>query len=399
MSVQDRSSEESSVTLDGISIFSGSPVSVLVEGPTIAQVADRSAGGALPYLAPGFFDLQVNGYRGIDYTSDSLTEADIVRLIGELAASGTTTHLPTIITSPREIILRNLAILARARRRSPEVESAIPGYHMEGPFISPEEGPRGAHSSSQVRDADFEEYRAWQDAAEGLIRIVTVAPEVRGALAFIERVAQEGVVVAIGHTAASPERIREAVRAGARLSTHLGNGSHAMLPRLKNYIWEQLGADGLAASIISDGYHLPEAVVRTISRAKGLDRLVLVSDVAVNGGAEPGIYRWGDLAVEVFPDGHLGVHRTEFLAGAGHLLDHDVAQFVRFTGCAIGDAVRLCTTAPSRLLGLPSREGFCATGQPADLVLFDHDAAASRLVIRTTVQSGRVLYERPSGRG
>lgn len=386
------------MTLEGLSLFSGSPVRIRVEGSSIVEVTERPRDESLPYLAPGFIDLQVNGYQGMDYTAATFAEGDVERLIAALAPSGTTTHLPTIITSSRETILRNLTILARARRASDAVASAIPGYHIEGPFISREDGPRGAHSLAQVRDADYDEYRAWQDAADGRVRIVTVAPEVPGALRFIERVAGEGVLVAIGHTAAAPETIREAISAGATLSTHLGNGSHAMIPRLKNYIWEQLGADELTAGIISDGYHLPAPVVRSISRAKGLERLFLVSDVAVNGGAEPGTYRWGDIEVEVFPDGHLGVYGTEFLAGAGHLLDHDLAQFVRFTGCSLAEAVGLCTVAPARMLGLPSGEGFCSARRAADLVLFRYDPASGALEVQATVQAGRMLYERRPSR-
>jgi len=383
---------ERRLELEGIELFTGKPTRVETAGESIVSVQEIDFRPTLPFLAPGFIDLQVNGYRGVDYSSESLDENEIETLICSIAASGTTVHLPTIITRPRETILRNLSLLERVRAGSPAAARAIPGYHIEGPFISPEVGPRGAHSLANVRDADYDEFQLWQQAAGGRIKMLTIAPEVPGAISLIERVSREGILVAIGHTAASPATVRDAIMAGARLSTHLGNGSHAMLPRLANYVWEQLAADELSAGIISDGYHLPPAVVKTMARAKSLARLFLVSDVAVHGGASPGIYQWSDTTVEVFADGHLGVHGTDFLAGAGHLLDRDVALFARFVGCPLADAVRLCTLNPARLLGLPDSEKFCVEGARADLVLFDYATGADRLSIRKTVQAGRLLF-------
>ncbi|HUX20977.1 MAG TPA: N-acetylglucosamine-6-phosphate deacetylase, partial [Spirochaetia bacterium] len=202
----------------------------------------------------------------------------------------------------------------------------------------------------------------------------------------------EGVIASIGHTAASPEEIRDAVSAGARVSTHLGNGSHAQTPRLRNYIWEQLACDDLTAGIITDGYHLPPAVVKTMTRAKGLSRLFLVTDVAVHGGAVPGVYPWGDNMVEVFSDGHLGLHKTDFLAGAGHLFDHNLAQFIRFSGIGLADAVRAVTLTPARFVGPELTEDFYRRGALADFVLFDYSPGQDKLEVRKTIGAGRVLY-------
>src|SRR5207248_2337185 len=148
------------------------------------------------------------------------------------------------------------------------VAHAVAGIHLEGPYISAEDGPRGAHARRHVRPPDWDEFRRLQDASGGRVRLLTLAPEHDGAVHFIERLTAAGVVVALGHTAASGERIRDAVRAGARLSTHLGNGSHAVLPRHPNYLWEQLADDGLWASVICDGHHLPPSVVRCVVRVK-----------------------------------------------------------------------------------------------------------------------------------
>ncbi len=339
----------------------------------------------------------MNGYRGIDYSGDDLTVEQVGELTAFLAESGTTRHAPTIVTSSRERILRSLRVIREARERSARLEWALPGIHVEGPFISIENGPRGAHDSRYVRDPSHEEYLEWQDAAGGMVRMVTIAPERNGALDFISRVSREGVVVAIGHTGASPELIRDAVAAGAAISTHLGNGSHELLPRLRNYIWEQLASDDLWAGMIADGYHLPSAVVKVIARAKGLDRLVLVSDVAPLGGSEPGRYRWGDIEVEVFADGHLGLVGTTFLAGAGHLLDRCIARFVHDSGSGIGDAVRLCTDNPARLMGAGERESVGkppAVGEPANLTLFRHRPGDERLEVLTTIANGEILFNK-----
>ena len=180
--------------------------------------------------------------------------------------------LPTLITSSFDATRHGFVTLERARATDPRLSRWIPGYHLEGPYLSGEDGPRGAHPKEYIRDPDWDEFRRWQDAAGGRIRMVTIAPERAGAISFIEKLAASGVVVAIGHTAATGEQIRDAVRAGARTSTHLGNGSHTLLPRHDNYIWEQLANDDLWASIITDGHHLPPAVVKCIVRAKGVAR-------------------------------------------------------------------------------------------------------------------------------
>jgi N-acetylglucosamine-6-phosphate deacetylase len=376
----------------GIDPESGRATAVEVQGGRIAAVRETRALPGLPLLAPGFLDIQVNGYREADYSLPDLQPEQVRAITESLAASGTTQHLPTIITSPPERILRNLGVIASAAARFPEVRAAVPGIHIEGPFISSQDGPRGAHDPAFVRPPDLEEVRRWQEAAEGRLRLLTLAPELDGALALIRELPSLGVIPAIGHTAAAPEVIREAVAAGARLSTHLGNGSHVKLPRLRNYLWEQLGQDGLSASIIADGFHLPDAVLRVFVRAKGLERLILISDVALYAGSGPGRYRRDDVEVEVFADGHLGLPGSEILAGAGFTLDHDLAHLVNVTGVSLAAALRLCTFNPARLLGLPPGFATLSAGAPANLVLFDHRPGQPRLHVRRTIREGVTVY-------
>lgn len=372
----------------GLSCQSEAPIAVDIEENKIVSVRPTALRPGMPWLCPGFTDIQVNGYAGLDYSSPNLSVDEVETICATIASSGTLRHCATIITSPRENINRSCKVIATAVREKNLVAASVIGIHIEGPFISPEDGPRGAHDPAHVRLPSFGEFLEWQENAGGLIKIVTIAPEMEGALDFIAKASAAGVVVAIGHTGASPEIIRQAVAAGARVSTHLGNGSHANLPRLKNYLWEQLAADELSASIIADGFHLPNAVIKAFSRAKGLSKLILVSDVAFLAGSEPGLKRWGNMNVEVHPDGHIGLAGTPFLAGAGHLLDRCIAQFVRATGATVPETVSLCTTNPALLLGLPDSACELEAGSPANLVSFHLSDGANSLRVEHSLLLG-----------
>ncbi len=382
------------MNIEGISAFSGKAIRLDLENEIISKVTEiENPGYDLPYLSPGFLDMQVNGYNGSDYSLEDFSVEHVNNIISSLAVSGTSQHVPTFVSGPQDRLIRNLKITAEAIRNSKIVRKAISGIHIEGPFISSEDGPRGAHDKKFVRDADFAEFESWEEASEGRISIVTLAPEREGALDFIRKVSASGVTVSIGHTGANPEEICRAVEAGARLSTHLGNGSYTELPRLKNYIWEQLAADELTAGIISDSFHLPGSVVKTFARAKGLDRIVLVSDVALIGGYKPGLYKWGDLDVEVFADGHLGLPGTSILAGAAHLLDWDLAHFMEFTGNRLAETNKLCTVNPAKVIGLPEEYGKLEAGSPANLCLFKYKPGDKRLHVVSTFSAGQEIFK------
>jgi N-acetylglucosamine-6-phosphate deacetylase len=381
------------MTLRGKDPQTGTFIEARIESGHITDIVEvANSGENMPYLSRGFLDMQVNGYNGSDYSLEDLDGAHIERIINSLAAAGTSLHVPTIVTRPQKLLVKNLRRIRLACEESPLVAAAIVGIHIEGPFISSEDGPRGAHDGRYVRDPSFDEFLEWQEASAGKIAMVTVAPERDGTLEFIESVSKTGVVVAIGHTGASPERIREAVAAGASLSTHLGNGSHAQIPRLRNYIWEQLAADELMAGLIADGFHLPPSVMKVVARAKGMERIILVSDVALLGGFAPGLYPWGNLQVEVFSDGHIGLPGTTFLAGAAHLLDWDIPSFMRATGASLAETIGLCTDNPARLLKLAGSGSRLERGSPANLVLFDFDKDAPRLKILKTFIGGKAVF-------
>lgn len=378
--------------ITGCSIITGQNIKISFHEGVIVAVKELDTSGQLPYISPGFMDTQVNGYAGLDYSSENLKQDDVIKITDMLAAAGTSCHFPTIVTNSQELILKNLKIIIRTIEEYPEISAAVPGIHIEGPYISSEDGPRGAHNIRFIRKPDFKEFKEWQDAADGRIRQITLAPELPGALDYIKQVSSDGVVISIGHTAADPEIIKAAVKAGAMMSTHLGNGSHGVIPRLKNYIWEQLASDKLSASIIADGFHLPPSVVKVILRAKTLDKVVLVSDIAVQGGMKPGIRKWGDIEVKVFEDGHLGLAGTEYLAGSGHLLDYSLPWLINELNIDPADAVSLCTQNPHRLffpsLSVPEMK----PGDTADLTLFKWEKGDKKLRIQSTWCQGRKVY-------
>src|SRR5262245_38047567 len=232
----------------------------------ISAASHEPANCEAGWIAPALFDLQINGCQGIAFSSPTITVQQVRVVVDECRRHGIAGLLPTLVTNSFDALAHGFKTLRLACESDPLVSAAVPGFHLEGPFISPDDGPRGAHAREHVRDPNPDEFQRLQDEAGSRIRLVTLAPERQGALRFIEELSRTGVVVAIGHTAATPAQIRDAVSAGASLSTHLGNGSHAVLPRHDNYVWEQLGADELWASFIPDGHHLPASIVKAIVR-------------------------------------------------------------------------------------------------------------------------------------
>jgi N-acetylglucosamine-6-phosphate deacetylase len=294
---------------------------------------------------PGLFDLQVNGFAGVDFNAPGLTDEKVHLALDRLRATGVTRCLPTLITSSFDDFFECARVLARAKA------PAIAGIHMEGPYISPEDGPRGAHPRAHVIPASVDDFRRRQDAAAGRIRLVTLAPEVEGALPLIEHLAASGVRVALGHTAASPRQIADAIAAGASLATHLGNGCAAVLPRHPNPIWELLAADAVFASVIVDGHHLPGSTVKAMVRAKGSHRTILVSDAIAAAGQPAGEYFIGGQACTLGSDGRVSLTGTPYLAGSSLTLDRAIGNTVRFTRLPLEDVIPMASTIPAAYLG------------------------------------------------
>jgi N-acetylglucosamine-6-phosphate deacetylase len=293
---------------------------------------------------PGFFDLQLNGYGGVDFNDPAVTPEAVAGALDAALNIGVTRCLPTLITSSFE----DFAPCARAVVASGH--PAVAGLHMEGPYISPEDGPRGAHPRAWVREPSVEDFERRQDAAQGRIRLVTLAPEVPGTLPLIEHLVELGLRVAIGHSGASKDQITDAVSAGATMSTHLGNGCSDILPRHPNVLWTQLAEDRLVAGLIVDGIHLPPEMVKTMVRAKTPDRCILVTDAVTCAGCPPGEYRLGPLEVTLSPEGRVWSRTSGTLAGSALLMPDAVANLVRFTGLSLEEALLLASTHPAAYL-------------------------------------------------
>jgi N-acetylglucosamine-6-phosphate deacetylase len=259
------------------------------------------------------------------------------------------------------------------------------GFHVEGPWISPLDGPRGAHPVEHVRPPSFDEFQQFQEAADGNIRLLTLAPETEGSLQVIEQLVEAGVVVAIGHTAANEQQIRNAIHAGATMSTHLGNGSHNQVPRHENYIIYQMAADELWASLIVDGIHLPPAFVKVAIRAKGIGRSILTTDAVPPAGCPPGIYRFGHLEVELTPQGRVELTDSRRLAGSALRMDRALVNLMRFAGLPLPDALQAATCNAARGIHLEGRKGFLQPGDLADLILFRFDPSTYDIEIQKTL--------------
>ena len=361
----------------------GKSVAVRVGNGSIERV-EPAAEAAERYISPGWIDIQVNGFAGVDYNRADTPLNEIARSIEAQRETGVTRFYPTVITGSRENMLGSLRNLAKAKRTLDDGR-AMPGFHVEGPWISPFDGPRGAHPKEHVHAPSIDEYRRFQDAAEGQVRLVTLSPEHEGACPVIERMADDGIAVAIGHTNAGAKAIADAVRAGATISTHLGNGAHAQVPRHDNYITHQLACDALYASLIVDGIHLPPAWVKVALRAKGVAKAILVTDAVAPARCPPGIYRLGCLEVELLPDRRVELTDTRRLAGSALSMDCGVGNAMRFAGVSLFDATRLATVNPAAAVGLRERQGYLEPGQAADFTIFRLDPGGAVMVERAVL--------------
>ena len=340
------------------------------------------------YIAPGWIDLQVNGYAAVDYNSPDTPHDEIARSIQVLHSTGTTRFYPTVITGSQDRLTGSLRNLARAKESMPAIE----GFHVEGPHISPDDGPRGAHPRQCVRPPDIEEYRRWQEASDGNVRLVTVSPEYPETPRYIEQVVQDGVVISIGHTKANADQIADAVSAGATMSTHIGNGAHSTIKRHPNYIWDQLAEDRLAASVIVDGIHIGAAFLKVALRAKGIARSVLVTDASMPALAEPGPYMLGEVEVELTTDGRVVLRGGERLAGSALRMNDAVSKVQRMAGISLTEALSMATRNPARVGRIAGRQRGIATGDRADFVIFRWHAAEKRVEPVETIMGGETVW-------
>ncbi|MDF2722967.1 MAG: N-acetylglucosamine-6-phosphate deacetylase [Paenibacillus sp.] len=376
--------------------LTGEPITVYVKGGKVHSIEPGSAKPAdanSPWIAPGLIDLQVNGIHKIDFNDPATTVEQIGIAVRYLQQIGVVRFCPTVVTSSKPSMASCIRRIAEACEADEVVARAVIGIHVEGPFLSAEDGPRGAHSKESVRDPDWDEYLEWETASGGRIAKVTLAPERDGAAEFIRRLKERGVVAAIGHTSASETHIREAVEAGATMSTHLGNGAHPFIRRHPNYIWEQLAEDRLWAGLIADGHHLPSATLKAMIRAKGR-KAILVSDANHYEGYEPGRYmKRNRHEVILRPDGKLFMAATpDILSGAALGLHRGVENVAKFGICTLGEAIQMASLHPAEMIGIrQSGGGTLEPGANANLIVYRTNAN-NDFDIAETVVDGKTVH-------
>jgi N-acetylglucosamine-6-phosphate deacetylase len=373
--------------IDAIHYETGKPVKIEIRDKLIHKISEISGlqQNQNLFVAPGLIDNQINGYKGVDFSAEDLTRDKMKTAVELIRIDGVTSFQPTVITNSHENLLRNFRNLAAAMKDE-EISSSVVGFHLEGPYISPEDGFYGCHPSAFIRKPLWDEFAQYQEAAGGNIRQVTVSPEIDGCLEFIEKCTRHNVIVAIGHTNASAEQIKKAVDHGARLSTHLGNGCANLIDRHRNPLWPQLANDLLVPSIIADGHHLLPEEVQVFYKVKGSDKIILTSDVNHLIGMPPGKYVYLGSEVIYTDDGLVKNPVLNCLAGASMPLRTGVGNVIKFTGCSLGEAINMASVNIARIYNLSDR-GSLAPGKRADLILFELEG--SKLVIKQTLVNGR----------
>jgi N-acetylglucosamine-6-phosphate deacetylase len=300
----------------------------------------------------GLFDFQVNGFAGVDFQRDDLDAVVLRRALDGLRRCGVGRFFFTLITDDIERLARRLERAEIFRARDPLAAGMIAGYHIEGPWLCPKPGYRGAHPAAPMHAPTMAEFARLQTAGGGNIRLVTLAPEWPGAPECIAAMTADGINVALGHTDADERQIDDAIVAGARFCTHLGNGVPALLPRHDNIIQRLLARDELTACFIPDGIHVPQAALKNFVRAKPPGKVLFTTDAMAGAGAGPGRYTLGDSEIEVGADGVARQPGGEGFAGSTLTPDRGVANLAAWLGCSSETAHHLWSEAPRLAFGL-----------------------------------------------
>ena len=328
----------------------------------------------LPYIGAGLCDLQINGYVGVDFNGDKdLTPSDLESLQDVYLKDGCTTFLPTIITNDPKNISKRIKNIKECMKSIPSLEKSIIGFHIEGPFISPLDGARGAHAKEFVCKPDIEVIKEWQEISEGMIKIITLSPEWENANEEIKKITDMGICVSIGHTMATVDQISEAVVSGARMVTHFGNGVPIEIRRHPNFLWQELAEDNLSLGIIADGFHLPDAVLKTVLAVKK-ENCFLVSDSTAFGGKSAGIYdsHIGGKVV-LSEEGRLSLFDSpDLLAGSAQSLRHGVEHLLNKGLANLEYSWDLGSRLPAQKIG-HIKDSSLSIGSHANLTLFTYD--------------------------
>ena len=326
----------------------------LAAGAGVAAGCASALRSGMRAAEPKWVDLQVNGRVGVGFTSSKLTEEGVLKVVEALRDGGTDAFLPTVVTSSDDTMIHAIRTIRSAMKRYPECERRILGLHLEGPFISDVPGYSGAHNKRWTRDCDFAVFERWQDAADGLVRLVTIDGDRKGAEDFARRVTAAGAVVSLGHTTTwKTEDLDRLARAGAKAVTHLGNALPNELPRHHNLIWTALANPHYTAMFIADGFHLPKEMLHAYVRVAPLDRLVTVSDCSPWGGLPPGRYESGGHVSVLEPSGFLRSPATNSLDGSSCLMADCMKVLMSpEVGLSYEDCLKIGRENPLKLIGL-----------------------------------------------
>lgn len=375
-------------TLTGFAPLLDQTVEIGIEGGRIASVSPSRAKTDL-CVGPTLFDIQVNGYGGESCKLRDPGKKEAIAFITALMReNGVGWWIPTVCTSAQNELETAFRLLGEALDEDSDTAASIPGLHLEGPYISPEDGPRGVHEKAVIRPANWDEFQRLQDLCGHRILYVTLAPEQEGAVAFTRQAVAAGVVVSMGHSAMTREDLARLVDAGATMSTHLGNGAHDMIQRHNNYLWYQLACRQTYASFISDGQHLPQECLYSALRAKGLDMSLITSDCVSLGGLPAG--RYGD--VEKLPSGRLCAIGTNNLSGSASNLRECVECVISLGDVSHADGWRLASLQPAKVLGLSDRLGL-EPGKEATLTLYQYSADGPHIEVRETWVGGKKVFD------
>lgn len=319
-------------------------------------------------VTPGLFDIQVNGFAGIDFNVPGVTAERMDQALTGMLSTGVTRCLPTLITNGRTELIDLLRALDTAVSASVLGPLMVPGYHIEGPFLSPQDGYSGAHPASQMQAASLDLVQELQDAASRPLLMMTVAPEVEGVLDLIPSLVERDIACALGHTAATREDVDAAIAAGATVSTHLGNGLPQMLNKNGNAFLIQLSRDQLMASFIADGIHIADDILRSWLRAKTLDRSIIVTDSSAAAGAPPEAktFTLGRGTIERHDDGSVRLPGSSYLAGSAAAMNEMVRNVMRWYGLTVPEVLKLARDNPLHAVGLPGAD--IDTNDVADFV-------------------------------
>lgn len=376
--------------IDCINCITGKTEEVSFKGGMVMGITEMGIKeNDLACIGPGLTDLQINGINGIDFNTTTLTHEDVVNATHYLLSQGVTTFLPTVITNSDENILTIVHTIYEACRSNSLVDECVWGIHLEGPFISPAEGAKGAHDEKYIKAPDWDLFNKFQEAAGGKIKLVTIAPEWEGSYSFIEKCREHGILVSMGHSLANTEQISMAIRAGMTLSTHLGNGIPLLLKRHPNMIWDQLAADELYACMITDGIHIPDSFIKVVMKNKAKAALI-VSDATCFAGMTPGEYH-SHIGGTVILDEQKRVSlkgSPGLLAGAAKSLLENVETLLHHDLATLKEAWEMASLNVAQML-VKNDPAFYERNN--DKVIFR--LAGKDIIICTVIKNGKIVFE------